>query len=98
MWISQSEGTETKAGVALQGLSCALEGKREGYGRWEPIQPKSPRRGIRDRNPGSAAQIGIRCLELGQPLEWHVPFWALCFKRDIDQVGIIIATTVIDPC
>lgn len=31
-------------------------------------------------------------------LEWHVPFWALCFKRDIDQVGIIIATTVIDPC
>lgn len=74
------------------------KGKEKGMGRWEPIQPKSPRRGIRDRNPGSAAQIGIRCLELGQPLKWHVPFWALCFKRDIDQVGIIIATAVIDPC
>lgn len=32
MWISQSEGTDTKAGVALKEVSYALEGKREGYG------------------------------------------------------------------
>lgn len=79
MWISQSEGTDTKAGVALQGLSCALEGKREGYGQVgaHPAQePKAKYKGQEPREcrsnwhqvPGTWTTPGVACPILGPVL------------------------------
>lgn len=40
---SQSEGTDTKAGIALKGLTVPWRGREKGMGRWEPVQAKKPR-------------------------------------------------------